>query len=62
MLLNRILQTFMLSLTLALIFLLPWVSKNKMEVMFYVYPPAFLALILYIDDLKKIWSGHYDDK
>ena len=60
MLLFRFLRTFVPALMIGIAFAIPSFSKNFSAAKWFVYPLATVALIAFLFDLKKIWTGYYD--
>ena len=60
MLFFKILRTFIPSLMIGLAFSIPSYAENSTAAKWFIYPLANIALILFLGDLKKIWTGYYD--
>lgn len=60
MLLIKLLKTFVPALMIGLALAIPLFSKNSSAAKWFVYPLATVALMAFLFNLKKIWTGSYD--
>lgn len=60
MLFSKIIRTFVPALMIGVAFSIPSYSENSTAAKWFIYPIATIALILFLDELKKIWTGSHD--